>query len=1316
MSRIEKMRICGVRSFDHKGWEAIAFNTPLTLIVGLNGSGKTTIIECLKYATTGGQPPNSKVGGAFIHDPKLCGEKEVLAQVKLSFQSTTGSRMVITRSMQLTVTKTSRKVKTLDSGLMVQNGGERTAVSHKVGEMDKIMQQALGVSEAVLDNVIFCHQDDSLWPMSEPSTLKKKFDDIFEATRYTKAVDSLKLLKKDYAAQIKSMMAEESIAKDNKDKGEKTKSRCEELSDQIEKLSEEALKDKADMEAAREVVEAKQRKASEVWDLVQKLRTNKERVKFSEENLELLQKRIKPLSESDEWLRSTLDQYADRILEMEQQDEQLQKQYRDKQQQMSANTSELGKKQADLGRQQALKQAYEEERESRAQLVKSAASKHSIRGYDDDIDDSRVNEFIERIKKLSRDKERDLERIKTATNDELKTVQTTLTELQNQHAIRIQEKVTAKQTISINDRKVGPKQTELGFIQFDEGDKTGLESSHKEAKELLEKLRAQFDSAGWDNRIITSNGRLRELEDEEKSLRKEAFEINKRSNDRAQLDYVMGELKNTKGKLDTMKATHGGKLDSILGSDWQVDTLGKDFQRALDREKEEVSDATNEQEAAKKSFTEAGFRFNSLRDDLKTKKDQLKACENAVINSIMDEDGKPLISVEEYPRELNQLEEERDEVRDNMDGFKHKIEYFTQCLNTIQIKDMCKLCERKFVEEAHRSAAMKKIQKLLNKDARETLQESLEVYNEQIKTAKAAQSQYDTYQSLRDEIPNVEQELKKAESEKFRLLEEVERHDKIVDSKNARQRDVESLSNIISSIIRYNGDIKDHEAKIDSLSSQQSISGSILTADEIQERQTTCSENMREIREQLAKISSEKDAAKDKINDVERDLSRKSQRLRDVIDGLAKKEALRKDIDELLESNVQQREVIDRADIELEALKPKIDAAKARYEDIQQQGHAKEREVRSQKEKLADTVRQFLQHEKNINGYIDNSGPEQLAACERAIKNIQQDQKRISEELNGITVDLNALRAKKGDSDRLKTNISDNILYREEVTKLEVYKKQTVDLEAQNVEGNFETLTKEAEEIEKTFYEHRRLYQQKTAVLAEKDQNLQQYLIDWDLNYKNARSEYRTAMIKVKTTKAAIDDLGKMITAMDKAIVKFHSVKMEEINRIAGELWQTTYQGTDVDTIMIRSEKDEGETAAGNKKTNYKYRVVMVKQDVEMDMRGRCSAGQKVLACIIIRLALAECFGINCGLIALDEPTTNLDQDNIKALAESLHGIIKSRQQQANFQLIIITHDEEFLKAMQCSDFCDDFYQVSRDQEQNSKIEKIPIAQVMEGN
>jgi DNA repair protein RAD50 len=45
--------------------------------VGYNGSGKTTIIECLKYATTGELPPNSK-GGAFIHDPKVLSRTSIL--------------------------------------------------------------------------------------------------------------------------------------------------------------------------------------------------------------------------------------------------------------------------------------------------------------------------------------------------------------------------------------------------------------------------------------------------------------------------------------------------------------------------------------------------------------------------------------------------------------------------------------------------------------------------------------------------------------------------------------------------------------------------------------------------------------------------------------------------------------------------------------------------------------------------------------------------------------------------------------------------------------------------------------------------------------------------------------------------------------------------------------------------------------------------------------------------------------------------------------------------------------------------------------
>ena len=112
----------------------------------------------------------------------------------------------------------------------------------------------------------------------------------------------------------------------------------------------------------------------------------------------------------------------------------------------------------------------------------------------------------------------------------------------------------------------------------------------------------------------------------------------------------------------------------------------------------------------------------------------------------------------------------------------------------------------------------------------------------------------------------------------------------------------------------------------------------------------------------------------------------------------------------------------------------------------------------------------------------------------------------------------------------------------------------------------------------------------------------------------------------------------------------------------------------------------------------------MTKDQVEMDMRGRCSAGQKMLASIIIRLALSDSFSHNCGILALDEPTNALDTENIDALAASLvewvrnrhfrridfdldiASIINERKSHSNFQLIIITHDENFLRKLGQSD------------------------------
>jgi DNA repair protein RAD50 len=116
--------------------------------------------------------------------------------------------------------------------------------------MDTEIPQLLGVSKAVLENVIFCHQEDSYWPLAEPAALKKKFDDIFEATRYliiippqmyplhdflryTKALDSIKGLRKDRVAELKAEKERLVGLAREKSHADKLKARISELSSTI---------------------------------------------------------------------------------------------------------------------------------------------------------------------------------------------------------------------------------------------------------------------------------------------------------------------------------------------------------------------------------------------------------------------------------------------------------------------------------------------------------------------------------------------------------------------------------------------------------------------------------------------------------------------------------------------------------------------------------------------------------------------------------------------------------------------------------------------------------------------------------------------------------------------------------------------------------------------------------------------------------------------------------------------------------------------------------------------------------------------------
>lgn len=176
-------------------------------------------------ATTGDLPPNTRSGQNFIHDPKVAGETEVKAQIKLRFYNASNRSFIVVRSFQLTQKKNGLTFKALDQTLThVDDGGNQVALTNRCADMNAMVPAVMGVSKAILENVIFVHQEDSNWPLAEGTVLKKRFDDIFAATKYTKALEELRKTKTRQVQDAKEMRLKLETLKTHKDQAARLRS------------------------------------------------------------------------------------------------------------------------------------------------------------------------------------------------------------------------------------------------------------------------------------------------------------------------------------------------------------------------------------------------------------------------------------------------------------------------------------------------------------------------------------------------------------------------------------------------------------------------------------------------------------------------------------------------------------------------------------------------------------------------------------------------------------------------------------------------------------------------------------------------------------------------------------------------------------------------------------------------------------------------------------------------------------------------------------------------------------------------------------
>lgn len=208
-------KIRGFRSYspyEHKTQE-IEF-MPLTLIVGANGSGKTTVIEALKFMISGEEPPLSDSRRNFIHSsekPANSFDKNTpYASIQLTFQNSKNETCVARREItKLPIGKNSTP--SISSCYKILNSPWNHV--HKQDEWNKTVPLLFNLpNQAILNNVILCHQEHNQWCMGDSSTVKQIFDKIFGCERYKKETKHIEAEMKNCKSEL--ILSEKEMAYD----------------------------------------------------------------------------------------------------------------------------------------------------------------------------------------------------------------------------------------------------------------------------------------------------------------------------------------------------------------------------------------------------------------------------------------------------------------------------------------------------------------------------------------------------------------------------------------------------------------------------------------------------------------------------------------------------------------------------------------------------------------------------------------------------------------------------------------------------------------------------------------------------------------------------------------------------------------------------------------------------------------------------------------------------------------------------------------------------------------------------------------------
>ena len=1333
-------------------------------------------------ATAGSLPPLSSNGKTFINDPKITGNTEVKASIKLKIVTPRNKDVLIVRNFQLSLKKNKYEFKRLEQVLKsINSNGELVTINSTCMDTDKQVPLLMHASKAILENVIFCHQEEINWPFSESGNLKKVFDEIFDTAKYTKALDDLKEIGKKFKEKTKELKTQlELIQKDvdNYKRIQKniefSNSKINELTVVGEKLDEEYQDKKKDLEKLLNI----EKQYTQYQNGVNMAKTKRDEKMIQMKNI-----LDDPIFEDYTKDEMVYHNYIKNYQENEKMKKEGPSQSNEKHNKLISlreEISKINKKKSDIEKNIIKKeQTYKNFIQNKKEVLLELKNMNEFEEMNNISLESMNNTMI--INLLQKFKN-DLLTDENTLDEKLKQFISKVTEKENELQVNKQlYENKIKEIEGLNTQK-NELVKMLNNIDFNSQKLSDIEKSLQNEEKILNKI--NYDIKQWQNNILALENSSSEIKLKKNNLGLQNLE--------EKTDFTM-----LKFQIEKLKQMNGTYNKSIVEYIKIINKMNVIFSANLSYDKNHICNNINEIitfiENKKKNIIEEKqkIRENNLRINLEIEQNNnvikekkkyisdLKKEKENIINQIQLSFKERGINFEDSD-DLSQIYNLKSCVEkeiSNNDKIIFSSNFETDFLSDfiIYIKEnkKCKLCKSN-LDEKYINILTKEKKKEI-----ESINSNIEQNKKKLEKNTQTLNLINSFNDIFSKLKNIVEEIDKEEN----LLKEINFKTKDLITKKTQY---ENSSKAKAELLTSMEEITNNKSTDENIYKLKNLKEEIISQikDLCNHLGFPCTEEpeinetveiivkMGDTVNQVLEMNKELINNGNKINELNHNITDKLNEI-PVIDINIKK--LQNEKNEILalkdENEIKKRiKYIDdqinlqngeKLNLENEREKSQqlliiLNEKKKGFEKIYQE---KKNNIKLLQEKISqwliknkyiyDELYKSLKEE-NIPNSPDNTTNENTNSDNKEDlvdilmdldddneKKNKKKEEKLNENKENINIDnlyekqINNLNNKKSGLDsqlmlynkeleelsgeakeiedqkkqeQIKKNIYNNnyILFKikSDLVKLEQFIKEH---EGKLKDGSKlatikVTLTKKVEELSNTINKNIGKVEELKNNLNRLTQELK------NGTYTNIEKKYNKLKLNYIASIQTQKEIENYYEALDQSLLKYHGKRMEEINKLINYYWSMTYKGKDIKSIEIKSDFEKSA-----KTRNYNYRIVFFTPGGNgLDMRGRCSAGQKILASIIIRLALAETFCNNCGILCLDEPTTNLDEENSKSLAKALREIIQSRSEDQNFQLIVITHDPVFVDLLG-SDYCDNFWHVTKNKENFSTVALKPI-------